>query len=131
MIVEFADKQDRDNPLNGSKIADDTRLSELLESLRNRKPFFLELSGDHGYKILIGLGGSMGCVQFSRTDGDPPYLMAIGTGTNSAQHFEFLAGNTSSSVPPRFILPFETVKEIAVTFQKTGARSRAVFWEEI
>jgi hypothetical protein len=44
---------------------------------------------------------------------------------------EFLAGNTPTPVPSRYILPFEKIKEIAREFRNTGTRSADLTWEEI
>lgn len=41
----------------------------LIESLRNRPPFFCELVGENGFNLLVGIGGDVGCAQLSRTDG--------------------------------------------------------------
>jgi len=131
MIVRFLDHQDETNPLNGLVISDDEQLSQVLDGFRTREPFFAELYGDNGYKLLIGIGEMVGCVQHSRSDGDTPYLTAVARDSNSeTTSFEFLAGNTPTPVPGRYILTMEMVKRIARYFLETGARSAAVSWEE-
>jgi hypothetical protein len=77
MIVRFLDQQDESNPLNGSIIADNEQLSRLLDSLRTREPFLAQLFGDNGYSLMVGIGETIGCVQYSRSDGDSPYLVAV------------------------------------------------------
>ncbi len=132
MIVRLLDHQDEFDGINGLAITDNDHLSRILDSLRTRKPFFAELFGEHGYKLLIGIGGTVGCVQYSRSDGDLPYLMAVASKPTSEEgHIEFLAGNTPTPVSMRYILPFEEVKEIASYFRETSARSAKVLWEEI
>ena len=132
MTVRFFDRQYESNPLNGRILERDSELLETLESLRSRPPFFAELVGQNQYNLLIGLGGPNGSVQYSRTDGVPPYLMAVGpNGGPSGEYLEFLIGNTPTPVPRRYVLPFDLVKEVAVHFARTGERSPAVLWEEI
>jgi hypothetical protein len=131
MMLTFFDLQDESNPQNGAAVREQGDLLRLLDRLRNRDPFFVEFVGENGYKLTIGIG-NMGCVQYSREDGDPPYLMAVDPATErSSIEREFLAGNTPSPVPDHYLLPFERVKEIAAYFQQTGERSPTVSWEDL
>jgi hypothetical protein len=132
MIVRFFDQQDESNPLNGSIIADNEQLSRILDSLQTRKPFLAQLFGDNGYNLMVGIGGTIGCVQYSRSDGNSAYLVAVASNPTAEDgDIEFLLGNTATPVSVRHILPFEKVKEIAGYFLETGARSAKVCWEEI
>jgi Immunity protein Imm1 len=132
MNVEFFDREDSQNPLNGSIITEKSRLLELLDQLQDRSPFFCELLGQNGYIILLGIGGPRGCVQHSSLDGRPPYLMAVSQDPQPLeQYIDFFIGGTASPVPSRYCPPFDTVKDIAAYFQMTGERSPAVSWEEI
>ena len=132
MILRFLDHQDETNPINGLVIADDEQLSKIFDGFRTREPFFAEFYGDNGYKLLIGIGRTVGCVQYSRSDGDTPYLMAVAFNPHArVENFEFLAGNTPTPVSGRYILPLEQVKKITQYFRETGARSASVSWEEL
>src|SRR5262249_16874408 len=132
MIVRFFDQQDESNPLNGSIITDTEQLSRVLDSLRSRKPFLAQLFGDNGYNLMVGIGGTIGCVQHSRSDGNSPYLVAAAPNPIAEEgDIVFWGGNTATPVSKRYILPFEKVKEIAGYFLETGARSAKVHWEEI
>jgi hypothetical protein len=132
MIVTFFDQQDESNPINGSAIADSEELLRILDSLRTRSPFLAQLFGENGYNLMVGIGGAIGCVQYSRTDGSPPYLLAVASNPIAENgDIEFLLGNTPTPISVRHILPFEKVKEIARHFRETGARSAAVSWEEV
>ena len=132
MIVRFLDQQDESNPLNGSVIADNERLLGLLDSMRTRQPFIAALFGENGYHLTAGIGGAIGCVQYSRSDGDSPYLVAVASNPIAEKgDIEFLCGNTPTPISVRYILPIEKVKEIACYFQAAGARSATVSWEEI
>ena len=133
MIVRFFDRQDSSNVLNGDVITSVEALAEILDGLRERDPFFCELIGDRT-KLLVGIGGEIGCAQFSATDGDPPYLMATVSDFSSTvdeEFIEFLAGDTPSPVPNRYALPMDVTCAIAKYFLETGERSKAVSWEEI
>jgi hypothetical protein len=132
MNVQFFDRQDEQNPLNGSTISQRDRLLEVLNRLQGRAPFFCELVGKNGYKVLLGIGGATGCVQYSKVDGNPPYLMAVSRNQERPkENAEFLIGGTLSPILSRYCLPIDTVKEIAAYFQMTGERSPMVSWEEV
>ena len=131
MDVKFFDREDGKNPLNGRILDQHVGLSELLSQLQSRAPFFCEVIAENGYTLLLGIG-PRGCAQFSRTDGSPPYLMAVSHHPEtSTERFEFLAGGTLTPVSTRYCLPFDAVKDIAAYFQRTGERSATFAWEEI
>lgn len=131
MMAQFFDRQDIDNPLNGTSI---TKLSELrsaLKSTRGRSPFFAELIGDNGFKLLLGIGSDEGCAQFSSVDGSPPYFMAVAPDGGEEGEKVFLIGDTASPVLKRYCLPYDAIEAIAETFLQIGRRKSDVVWEEI
>ncbi len=132
MVAKFFDRHQTFNSLNGVKIMTGAELSRVIEELRERRPFFCELVGENGYKLLTGVGKDVGCAQYSLSDGSPPYLMA----TNNSQFdvrdcVEFLIDSTLTPVPRYYCLPIESVKRIAIYFLETGERSPDVRWEEM
>jgi hypothetical protein len=132
MIVKFYDRQDLQNAVNGTDFADSKQVMALIESLRERPRFFCELLGESGYNLLVGIGGEVGCTQYSREDGSPPYWMAMSSATTTKEGYvDFLMADTATPVPLRYCLPFDAVKDIIVYFQDTGLRSPDVNWEEI
>ena len=56
MNVTFFDRQEQDNPLNGSLLVNGEDTLNLLERLKFRDPFMCELVGENGYTLLMGLG---------------------------------------------------------------------------
>jgi hypothetical protein len=132
MTVEFFDRQDKSSPFNGTKIATGAELSKVIDDLRSRSPFFCELLGANGYKLLLGVGKDGGCIQYSASDGSPPYLM-VTTASETAEddYFEFLIGNVPTPVPRRYCVSFDLMKKIAISFVQTGLRDSSVCWEEI
>ena len=76
--VKFYDQQNEANPMNGTTISTRSELLEILDSLTDREPFFVELVAQNTYTLLIGIGGTIGCVQHSGPDRNPPYMMALG-----------------------------------------------------
>src|SRR5262245_30637094 len=127
MIVRIRDCQDQTSSANGLAVTSEKQLFQALDNLRNRKLFFAELVGDNGCTLLIGIGGAIGCAQFSRSDGEPPYLMAVAPKEFSEHEYvQFLAGNTSTPMPSRYILPFDKVKDLASEFRRTGMCSTDV-----
>jgi len=132
MNVIFSDMQDDSNPLDGVTIYSGGELVGLLNQVRNREPFVCELVGDNGYKLKMGIGPHVGCVQYSPSDGNTPYLMAVASDNHSEpEYVEFLTGDTLTPIARRYCLPFEMLREVAVYFVETGERSPAVAWEEI
>ena len=135
MNVSLLDMQETSGHWNGVTIEDEKILLAALDELRKREPFLLEIKGTSGFKLLVGIGGSLGCVQFSPSNGDPPYLMAVATGPNRVvdhrSEIEFLAGGTPSPIPIHQCLAFDLVKEIVIFFSRTGGRSPNFAWEEV
>jgi hypothetical protein len=130
--VQFFDRQDEGNPISGVTVPDPGELRFLLDRMRNRPPFFAELVGENGFKLLIGIGASEGCAQYSATDGSPPYMMARATTPCPVEgEAEFLIGGTASPVPRRYCLPWETLVQVASHFVTFGERFPGVAWEEV
>lgn len=132
MKVRYVNRQDKSDPMNGAILADADKLAELLDNRRNNAPFIADLAGDNGFELMIGLGCNLGCAQFSRADGEPPYLMAVSPHPLpvAAGYVEFLAASTPTPVAARYIISFDELKQIARHFLDTGGRSDAVSWQE-
>jgi hypothetical protein len=152
MKVEFLDMQEKNNPLNGILIDSGRELMRILEQLRHREPFGLELVGENGFRLTICLAESRGAVQHDATCGDSPYLLAVAPGSlpfppsgaisphtlaaradaaKGVESPEFLIGGTVTPIPTRYCLPYEFVRDIAVYFLQTGDREPRVIWESI
>lgn len=132
MITRFFDRQDTESPLNGTRIDDPAELRRLLDGVRDRPPFFAELIGDNGFKLLLGIGAAGGCAQFSLADGSAPYWMAVAQDAPDAGgEIEFLIGDTASPVPNRYFLPYETLVDVAADFVTSGERCPRVAWEQV
>ena len=132
MKAQFFDRQDPHNPMNGRTVSNSAELQSALVLQRDRLPFFAELIGENGFKLLLGLGRNDSCVQFSATDGSSSYLMAIASGTGDrVGEKAFLINGELTAVPMRYCLPFETVVDIADEFVRTGHRKAGLSWEEI
>ena len=131
-MAQFFDRQDTANPMNGTGVRNSTELRHLLDRMRDREPFFAELIGENGFKLLLGIGPSDACVQFSASNGSAPYLMAVAQHTTKDEgEIEFLIGDTASPVPKRYSLPYETMVEVAAHFVDSGERHLGVEWEEV
>ena len=131
MHVLYANQQDDLDPMNGTVI-DGVKLAELLDGRRKKPPFLARLSGENGFELMIGIGGNVGCAQYSRSDGELPYLMAESANSPiKSGGVEFLTANTATPIPARQILRFGELKEIALHFLETGERSNAVCWRHV
>src|ERR1700682_5224091 len=112
MICTFFDQQDRSNPWNGTRVADRGQFVEIMESWSGRPPFMCELIGENGYDLVFGVGPSLGCAQYGRHDGEPPFLMATVRGEgHDAEDMDFLMGGTPTPVPLRECLPMDVITE--------------------
>lgn len=132
MNVIFNDLQDKSNMMNGTCVGGAIGLHALLEPLKERQPFMFELVGANGCTLLVGFSKEVGCVQFSASDGEPPYLMALNDDIVDDERFiSFLTGNTPTPIPRRFCLPIALVLAIMSAFIAEGVRSDAVAWEEL
>jgi len=132
MTVTFQDLQDLDDSMNGARVETPAALAGLFRSLRGRKPFMFELRRGNGPMLTVGLAGDCGSVQFSPSDGKPPYEMAVGNETSEEEGFvDFLVGNTPTPVPQRFCLPIDKVLKVAEDFLLHGSKSSTVRWDEI
>jgi hypothetical protein len=129
--VEFFDLEDESSPFHGATLNSAAELARIIKASRAREPYFCELVGENGYKLTIGFGKDVGCVQYSPSSGAPPYLMAMAGDENARGYVEFLAGGQPSEVPAYYCAPIELVKQIALCFLETGRASEAVRWEEL
>lgn len=132
MRATFFDREDEANPLNGKDITSGVEILKIIDGLSDRSPFFCEVHAENGYKLLVGIGQSVGCAQYNSCDGRPPYLMATSESEfNIDDCVEFLIGNTLTPVPRHYCVSMESVRQIARYFVETGDRSADVAWEEI
>jgi len=126
----FRDLQDPLNPNNGRSVCDAQSLKTIFDSLRGRPPFLCEFMGDE-VRLVVGVGDS-GFVQFGAADGEPPYLVAIGSTTgHSGDSAEFLTANTPTPIPRRYCMPMATVCDIVLDCLVRKQPSPQTNWEEI
>lgn len=132
MIVRYENQQDKSDPMNGAPIFSKRQLSDLLQARRYNAPFLARLSGNNGFEIMVGIAGDVGCVQYSRSDGRAPYLMAHSANPPlKSGDVEFLTANTPTPVPAAEIIRFDELEDIALHFLETGERSNSVRWEAL
>jgi hypothetical protein len=131
MKTVYDNKQDHEDPLNGSAIETDAELTKLLEQARTQKPFFFRLSCDNGFELMVGIAGNLGCIQHSRSQGESPNLLAISAHPPLKRGYvEFLTANTPTPVAARYIINFDELKQVAAHFLRTGERTNEVVWQK-
>ena len=132
MMAQFFDLQDVSHGLNGTRVEDLGQLMTILNRLAHRRPFGFELIGENGKTLFIGISLKCGCVQFSSSDGDPPYWVAVAPGEHDleTEGMEYLIGRTLTPVLERHCVSIETLMQIIGHFLATGDRYRMVSWEE-
>lgn len=130
MIVRYENEQSASDPLNGTVVAGSLKLTQILESSRDNAPFFARFTSENGFEIMIGIGRDVGCAQYSRSDGMPPYLMAVSSDPPMRRGcLEFLAANTPTPIAARYIISFDELKTVALYFLKTGKRCNSISWQ--
>lgn len=121
MKIRYDNGQDKSDSMNGVDIVDADELAKLLDERRSRAPFIADLIADNGFELMIGIGRDVGCAQYSRTDGEPPYLMAVSPQRQmKSGYVDFLVNNTPTPFAARYILTFEQVKAVSLHFLATG-----------
>ena len=131
MNITFFDREDATNSLNGMVVQHRERLLQILDGLRNRPPFVCELLGENGFHLYVGIG-KLGHAQYSRSDGEPPYLLAVAPRPGRRdEHIEFLLWGTPTPISKRYCMPFDSTREIALHFLQTGRAHPGFIWEGI
>lgn len=131
MNVVFQDMELSGNPMNGMSLRSQVEIEVMFRALEGRRPFMFELRGENGFMLTIGVAADCGTVQYSPSEGLPPYMMALGDEIAEGGCVEFLAGGTPTPIPRRFCLPLERVRKVVQDFLTHGGKSNAVEWEEI
>ncbi len=117
--------------MNGTILESAAALTELFQCLSHREPFIFELRSENGVTLTVGFAVDRGFVQYSSSDGLPPYLVARADARRDGDDIEYLAGGTLTPIAGKFCLRIEQVEEIATHFLASGDRSGTVIWEEI
>jgi hypothetical protein len=123
-----------DDPFDGALIHESDTLLDIFEQLQRRAPFILELEGENGYRLTVGIGGPVGCIQHSSKSGEPPYLIAVAKNSKRSadeEEYVFLCGGQDTAVRGNRCVPFATLQRVACHFLETGLRSTEVDWVEV
>ncbi len=132
MKVTYLNHEDDLDPMNRTEITSSAHLAKLLDDRRQKPPFVAHLAADNGFKIVFGVSTDLACVEHRRSNGAPPYLMAVSPRPSmQSGYFEFLAGGTPTPIPARNIITFDEMKQIAQHFLERGERSDAFSWEAV
>jgi Immunity protein Imm1 len=129
---KFLDLQNEEkNPYHQAQLDVDT-LNEVFEFSKHLDPYVCEFIHSNGYRLTVGLGSELGCAQFSSTDGQPPYLLALSDPSLSDEECEeFLLGGTATEISKRHCLDINSLKKIIYSFCQTGEKPTDIVWEEI
>jgi hypothetical protein len=132
MRVQYFNHQNKRDPMHGVAITESAQLTKLLDDARREPPFIAELEGDNGFEILFGISEKFGWAQYSRSDGSPPYLMAVSQEPPLRRgYLEFLTANTPTPIAARYVIRFDELKKVALDFLKTGEKSEVVSWQPL
>ena len=125
--VDYSEPDSEPTALGGEE-----DLLRLLARIKSQSPpGMVDLIHENGFKLLVG-PSEIGCAQFSPADDQPPYLMAVVPGTHTAgDTIDFMYDGSLTEIPSVFGIPYETLRDLALHFFRTGERSAAVEWEEI
>ena len=135
MRVILHDFQDgSNNPLDGIQVDGSDKLRVVLDQLQRRDPFILELEGDNGYRLTVGIGGPISCIQYSSSDGEPPYMVAVMKDRlqrSEQKDCVFLCSGQATEIRGSQCVPFSVLQSVASRFLETGVRSDEVDWIEV
>ena len=132
IVATFVDMQDEINPLNGKSDRSYADVAAGFAEMECCEPSFYILDGENGYSLTMGFSKAIGCVQSSRTNDEPHYLMAAADERDwIGNDFEFLTADTPTPVSPKHCLPISEVRRIVVHFVITGKRLDFIHWEEV
>jgi hypothetical protein len=119
---------------DGAHVESTLRLCEILGQLQHLDPFVLQLEGENGFNLTVGIGGPVAFIQHSSNDGNPPYLVAVTRDArehpNNGEHI-FFCGGQDTPIRSSQCVPFECLQSTACHFLETGSRSKEVDWIEI
>jgi hypothetical protein len=64
--------QGQHHPIDATAVRQEQELRHVLDEFRRREPFIAESTAENGFKLTIGIGGSIGCAQYSHSNGLRP-----------------------------------------------------------
>ena len=106
--------------------------SELVAFFRQfDEPMAGELTHPNGFMLTICTDGELATVQFSNTDGEPPYLVALSPLQIVEGSHIFIVTTSDTEIDSKHCLSRTVFEDIACYFLETGERSPAVAWEEV
>lgn len=132
--VTLHNQQSPADPLSGSHLDNADRLGSVLDGLQSREPFLLEIEGENGFRLTMGIGGPVGCAQYASSDGEPPYLMAVMKPLQPpvpTGEYVFLCGGQETPISADHCVPYAVLRAVAIYFMETGRRSPDVNWVEV
>ncbi len=128
MKVQFVDFSLEPRPEKTFETVDE--LSAFLRQLKSEEPSAGELIGNNGFKLTVGIDNAIAFAQYSSTDGEPPYLVALTNKPTISECHEFMVTGTPTEVDGKCCLPFEEFEKVVIDFMQTGSRSALVQWED-
>lgn len=128
MKIQFVDFSIEPRP--ALSFQSSSQLISFLRHLQTKEPSAGELIGENGYKLTIGIDGQIAFAQYSRVNGDPPYMVAQARTIVSEKSHDFVVTGSLTEVDGKCCLPFPEFEKIACDFMETGQRSPSVEWED-
>ena len=102
--------------------------------LLERESHVIELVGGAAGSLVVAIGRPVGAVEYHCPEQSSPILIATADGEVASAAIGpagFQSMHGVAIIPPRYCLPFDTVKTVAGHFYETRTRSTAVQWEAI
>ena len=131
MKVQYKNWSNIDDTLNGIVISDGPSARKLLATVA-LCPSFVELKREDGCKLLLGLGGDVGCAQFTPAPSAQVHsLMAALDDGNRDELMELSIRGRRVPMSRRYCLPLHTIQRLASDFTRFRYASRSVTWDEL
>lgn len=107
----------------------DALLDRLTGEAESSEPFIVELVGDGGAALSMGIGRPLSVVNYVSASFDPPYFQSVGHAGNEDE-LVFLYRGEWSEFPPQSAVPTEHARDALRRFLETEMRPDSIAWGE-
>ena len=105
------------------------RLDLLEQRGREDEPFIVELVDPEAGSLGIGVGRDRSVASFNGPDGDPPYYVSAGNGSDEDELVFYYQG-TWTEFAPESAVPAADARAAMASFFATGERPDEIAWTE-
>lgn len=108
----------------------DALLDRLTREAEQGEPFVVELVGDAGASLSVGIGRPMSVANYVSASLEPPYLQSVGS-SSEVDEISFHYQGAWSEYPSRCAIPVEQARAALRRFLNAEAAPDNIVWEEV